>query len=97
MQWIWRQIVLPCLTYGCHSIMQYKKSLIKTVKRLTLVYYAPMWKTTPTASLQVILNKKPSHIEIKGVGIRSYICIKNNSKQIFGMVYLITKERIAIS
>ena len=53
------------------------KITIKSVERLTLVYHAPMWKTTPTASLQVILNKKPSHIKVKGVGIRSYIPIKN--------------------
>ena len=81
MQWIWKQIILPRMTYGCHvwghSLTQYQKSLIKSVERLTLVYHAPMWKTTPTASLQVILNKKPSHIKVKGVGIRSYICIKN--------------------
>ena len=80
MEWIWKQILLPRLTYGCHvwghSLTQYHKSIIKTVKRLALVYYAPMWKTTPTASLQVILNQKTSHIEVRGVGIRSYICIK---------------------
>ena len=49
--------VLHYIVWG-HSLTQYKKSLIKTAERLTLVYYAPMWKTTPTASLQVILNKK---------------------------------------
>ena len=66
------------LCVGSHSLTQYQKSLIKFVERLTLVYHAPMWKTTPTASLQVILNKKkPSHIKVKGVGIRSYIRIKN--------------------
>ena len=64
------------LTYGCHvwghSLTQHHKSLIKTVERLALKYYAPMWQTTPTASLQVILNQKPSHIEVRGVCIRSY-------------------------
>ena len=59
MQWIWKQILLPRLTYGCHvwghSLTQQHKSLIKTVERLALKYNAPMWKTTPTASLQVIL------------------------------------------
>ena len=87
MQWIWKQIVLPHLKYGCqvwgHSLTQYQKSLIKTVKRLTLVYYAPMWKTTPTACLQVILNQKPSHIEVKGVGIISYIRIKDKFQNNF--------------
>ena len=48
----------------------------KSVEILALCYYAPMWKTTPTASLQLILNKKPSHLEVMNVGIRSYICIK---------------------
>ena len=52
-------------------------------ERLTLRYYAPMWKTTPTASLQVILNQKPSHIEIKGVGIKTYICIKDQFQNNF--------------
>ena len=87
MQWIWKQVLLPRLTYGCHvwghSLTQYYISLIKTVKRLALVYYAPMCKTTHTASLQVILNQKSSHIEVRGVGIRSYICIKNQFQNNF--------------
>ena len=86
-QWIWKQIILPRLTYGCHvwghSLTQYQKSLIKKVERLTLIYYAPMLKSTSTASLQVILNQKPSHIEVKGVGIKSYICIKNQFQNNF--------------
>ena len=43
----------------------------------------PCGKTTPTASLQVILNQKPSHIEVKGVGIRSYIRIKDQFQNNF--------------
>ena len=81
MQWIWNQILLPRLTYGCHvwgqSLTQHHKSLIRSVERLALAYFAPMWKTTPTASLQIILNQKPSHIEVLNVGIKSYIRIKN--------------------
>ena len=42
-----------------------------------------MWKTTPTASLQVILNQKPSHIEVKGVGIKTYIRIKDQFQNNF--------------
>ena len=87
MQWIWKQIILPRITYGCHvwdhSLTQQHKSLIKSAERLTLRYYAPMWKTTPTASLQVILNQKPSHIEIKGLGIKTYICIKDQFQNTF--------------
>ena len=62
MQWIWKQVLLPRLTYGCHvwghSLTHYHKSLIKSAERHALAYYAPMWKTTPTASLQIIINKK---------------------------------------
>ena len=50
---------------------------IKKVERLALVYYAPMWKSTPTAGLQMILNQKPSHIEILEVEIKFYLHIKN--------------------
>ena len=87
MQWIWKQILLPRITYGCHvwghSLTQQHKSLIKSAERLTLRYYAPMWKMTPTASLQVILNQKPSHIEVKGVGIKTYIRIKDQFQNNF--------------
>ena len=68
MQWIWKQVLLPRLTYGCHvwghSLAQYHKSLIKTIKRLALVYYAPMWKTTPTASLQGY-SKAKNHLILR--------------------------------
>ena len=86
-QWIWKQIILARITYGCHvwshSLTKAQMTSIKKVKRLALVYYAPMWKSTPTAGLQMILNKKPSHIEIKGTGIKSYIRIKNQFQNNF--------------
>ena len=62
MLWIYKQIMLPRITYGSHvwghSLTQEHKVSIRTVERLALRYFAPMWKTTPTASLEVILNKK---------------------------------------
>ena len=73
----WKQILLPRLTYGCHVWGHFLTQHHKSVERLALAYFAPMWKTTPTASLQIILNKKPSHIEVLNVGIKSYIRIKN--------------------
>ena len=80
MQWIYKQIILPRLTYGCHvwghSLNNDQISKLGSVERLALAYYAPMWKTTPTASLQIILNKKPSHLEVLSVGIKSYIRCK---------------------
>ena len=80
-QWIWKQMILPRLTYGCHvwghSLTKTQILSIKKVARLALVYYAPMWKSTPTAGLEIILNQKPPHIKIQGVAIKSYICIKD--------------------
>ena len=42
-----------------------------------------MRKSTPTAGLQMILKQKPSHIEILGVGIKSYLQIKNDFQNNF--------------
>ena len=47
------------------------------VERVALRYHASMWKTTPTASLQILLNQKPSHLEIMYVSIKTYIRCKH--------------------
>ena len=80
MQWIYKQIILPRMTYGCHvwghSLTNNQVSKLGSVERLALGYHAPMWKTTPTASLQILLNQKPSHLEVLSVGIKTYIRCK---------------------
>ena len=77
MLWIYKQILLPRITYDSHvwghSLTQEHKGYIRTVERLALRYFAPIWKTTPTASLGVILNQMPSHLEVEGVAIKTYI------------------------
>ena len=81
MQWIYKQIILPRLTYGClvwgHSLTNSQIQKIETVERVALRYHASMWKTTPTASLQILLNQKPSHLEIMYVSIKTYIRCKH--------------------
>ena len=82
MQWIYKQIILPILTYGClvwgHSLTNSQISKLESVERVALRYHASMWKTTPTASLQILLNKiKNSHLEITSVGIKTYIRCKD--------------------
>ena len=81
MQWIYKQIILPRLTYGClmwgHSLTNSQISKLETVERVALRYHASMWKTTPTASLQILLNKKPSHLEIIYVSFKTYIRCKH--------------------
>ena len=59
-----------------HSLMKTQMLSIRKVARLALVYFTSMWKFTPTAGLEIILNQKPPHIEIQGVAIKSYIQIK---------------------
>ena len=81
MLWIYKQILLPRITYGSHvwghSLTQELKGYIRRAERLALRYFAPIWKTKPTASLDVILNQKPSHLEVEGVAIKTYIWIKD--------------------
>ena len=87
MLWIYKQILLPRITYGSHvwghSLKQEHKRYIRTVERLALRYFAPIWKTTPTASLEVILNQKPSHLEVVGVAIKTYMQIKDQFQNNF--------------
>ena len=87
MLWIYKQILIPRITYGSHvwghSLTQEHKGYIRTVERLALRYFAPIWKTTPTASLEVILNQKPSHLEVVGVAIKTYMGIKDKFQNNF--------------
>ena len=75
------------ITYGSHvwghSLTQKHKASIRSFERMALRYFAPIWKTTHTASLEVILNKKPSHLEVVGVGIKTYIQIKDQFQNNF--------------
>ena len=81
MLWIYKQILLPRITYGSHvwghSLTPELIGYVRKAERLALRYFAPMWKTTPTASLEVILNQKPSYLEIEGMAIKTYIQIKD--------------------
>ena len=62
MLWIYKPILLPRITYGSHvwghSLTLEQQHTIRTLESLTFRYYAPIWRTTPTASFEVILNKK---------------------------------------
>ena len=47
--------------FGVTPLLVEQKNIIKTLESLTFRYFAQIWRTTPTASLEVILNKKPAH------------------------------------
>ena len=81
MLWIYKQILLPRITYGAHvwghSLTLEQQHTIKTLESLTFRYFAQIWKNTPTASLEVILNKKPAHLEVLSTAIKTFMRIKD--------------------
>ena len=81
MLWIYKQILLPRITYGAHVCGHYltleQQHIIKTLESLTFMYFAQIWRTTPTASLEVILNKKPAHLEVLSTAIKTFMRIKD--------------------
>ena len=87
MLWIYKQILLPRITYGSHvwghSLTLEQQHIIRTLESLTFRYYAPIWRTTPTASLEVILNKKPAHLEVLGTAIKTFMRIKDQFQNNF--------------
>ena len=98
MQWIYKQVLLPRLTYGCHvwghSLNQTQTSLLGSVERLALAYYAPMWRTTPTASLQIILNHNSAHISMtRNMHISNLISTLHRIKDKTGLYIIITTSK----
>ena len=81
MLWIYKQILLPRITYGAHvwghSLTLEQQHLIKSLESLTFRYFAQIWKNTPTASLEVILNQKPAHLEVLSTAIKTFMRIKD--------------------
>ena len=87
MLWIYKQILLPRITYGAivwgHSLTMEQKHTLRTLESLTFRYFAQIWKNTPTASLEVILNKKPAHLEVLSTAIKTFIRIKDQLQNNF--------------
>ena len=87
MLWIYKQILLPRNTYGAHvwghSLTLEQQHIIKTLESLTFRYFAQIWRTTPTASLEVILNKKPAHLEVLSTAIKTFMRIKDQFQNNF--------------
>ena len=81
MLWNYKQILLPRITYGSHvwghTLTLEQQQTIISLESLTFRYFAPIWRTTPTASLEVILNQKPAHLEVLGTAIKTFMRIKD--------------------
>ena len=87
MLWIYKQILLPRITYGAlvwgHSLTLEQQHTIRSLESLTFRYFAQIWKNTPTASLEVILNQKPAHLEVLSTAIKTFIRIKDQFQNNF--------------
>ncbi len=82
MLWIYKQILLPRITYGAvvwgHSLTIEQQHTIRSLEGKVFRYFAQMWKSTPIASLEVILNLKPAHLEVLSNAIKTFIRIKDH-------------------
>ena len=65
------------LMFGVIPSLLSSKMPLKTLESLTFRYFAQIWKNTPTASLEVILNKKPAHLEVLSTAIKTFMRIKD--------------------
>ena len=87
MLWIYKQILLPRITYGAivwgHSLTIEQQYTLRSLESMTFRYFAQIWKNTPTASLEVIMNLKPAHLEVLSTAIKTFIRIKDQIQSNF--------------
>ena len=87
MLWIYKQILLPRITYGAivwgHSLTIEQQHTLRSLESMTFRYFAQIWKNTPTASLEVIMNLKPAHLEVLSTAIKTFIRIKDQIQSNF--------------
>lgn len=83
MMWIYKQIVLPRLTYGC--IVWWQRVRLKTLKdnlekvqRIALMMVSGANRSTPTCGLVALLGDIPIHIHIEAIAIRTCARLSRN-------------------
>lgn len=76
--WIYKQMILPGILYG--SVIWWEKTTKKTaqqklskIQRLACLNITGAMCSTPTASLEVILNLNPLHLTIQGEAMKQAI------------------------
>ena len=87
MLWIYKQILLPRITYGAivwgHSLTIEQQHTLRSLESMVFRYFAQIWRSTPTASLEVIMNLKPAHLEVLSTAIKTFIRIKDQIQSNF--------------
>ena len=78
-QWIYKAIILPKISYGAHAWYRPGKKLSKGIldkfqrlSRLMLLFYAPFFKHTPTELLEILYNHMPPIVEVLKVGMSTH-------------------------
>lgn len=83
MLWVYQQIILPRITYGCivwwHSALkECNKNKLESLQRTALLLTSGAMRTTPSISLEAILNVFPLYIKIQSTAFSCYLRLKKS-------------------
>lgn len=81
MLWIYNQIIIPRVTYGCitwwhRAEIKSNCAKLNSLQRTALMLVTGAMRTTPTAALEAILNITPLEIKIKVLAVKACARLK---------------------
>jgi ribonuclease HI len=83
-RWIYKGVVLPSLSYGCHvwlhKIVGFSEQLRK-LNRLACLCIAPSFPHSPTSGLEVILGIMPLHLSLQEEGLRKLAMVRGHYRR----------------
>jgi ribonuclease HI len=84
MLWIYQQIILPRITYGCvvwwHKAQQdNNKNKFNSLQRSALLMTTGAMRTTPSIALEALLNVVPLNIKIQMTAFSAFLRLKKSS------------------
>jgi ribonuclease HI len=88
MMWIYKQIVLPRLTYGCivwwhRGRLKGEINKLENVQRIALMMVTGANRSTPTCGLAALLGETPLHIKLKTLAIKTCSRMNKNMTWIY--------------
>lgn len=83
--WCYRTIILPTITYGStiwwtKTLQNKTQVMLQKIQRLACLGITGGMKTCPTASMEMILNLPPLHLQIKKEAMRGIIRIQKEKQ-----------------
>lgn len=83
MMWVYKQIILPRVSYGSvvwwHKARSHKKELDK-IQRTALMLITGAVKSTPTKGIESVLDVNPIHLEIYRIALNSAFLLISNEE-----------------